>query len=75
MDVHIGEDDVRVAEANRKFQVVRQAKGRVEKNVVHVPMPFPKLSIQVVIPVIGIRTMKMDEVSAKQTGHQHHATE
>lgn len=71
MDAHICEDNVRIRQTSGKLELGRKTKGCVEENIVHLAVSFPERTIQVVVKVIGIRTVQMYQISAKQAGHEH----
>lgn len=73
VDAHVREHDVGIPQAARQLQVGRQAEGRVEEKVVHLPVPLPKLAVQVVVAVVAVWPVQVDEVPPEQAGHEDDA--
>jgi hypothetical protein len=71
MDAHIGKNDIWIRQAGRQLEVRGEAKGGIEKDIVHFAVAFPEWPIDVVILIIVIRTVQVDEVTTKQASQEH----
>jgi hypothetical protein len=75
VDTHVGKHNIRVPEAIGELQWRRKTEGRVEEDVVQLPVALPELAVQVVVPVIDVWAVEVDEVPTEKAGHEHDASE
>lgn len=47
----------------------------MQENVIVTPVSLPKLSIEIVVVVLGLRPVNVDQVSTEETGQYHYACE
>lgn len=47
--------------------MVRQGKRNVQKNVVMAPVALPKLAVEIMVVVLGLRPVNVYQVMTKQT--------
>lgn len=67
MDAHVGENDVDVRHTTWKSKMIRQRERNVQKNIIMASVALPKLSIEVMVVVIGLRSMNVYEVTTEKT--------
>ena len=75
MDAHVGENDVDVRHTTWKSKMIRQRERNVQKNIIMASVALPKLSIEVMVIVLGLRPMNVYEVTTEKTCQNHHACE
>lgn len=73
MDAHVGKNDVHVRHTTWKSEMIRQGERNVQKNIIMASVALPKLPIEVMIVVLGLRPMDVYEVTAEKTCQNHHA--
>jgi hypothetical protein len=73
MDAHIGENDVDVRYTTWKSKMIRQRERNVQKSIIMASVALPKLSIEIMIVVLGLRPMDVHEVTTEKTCQNYHA--
>jgi hypothetical protein len=66
VNIHIDKDRVRVTESSRQAKISGEGKRRVEKNIVQCAMSLPESSIEIMVVLVFIRSMKMGEITAEE---------
>ncbi len=54
VDAHVGKDNVGIGQASGELEMCGEAERRVEENIVHLAMAFPKRSVHVIIEVVFV---------------------
>jgi len=67
VDAHIGEDNIHIIHSARESEMIRQRKCDMQKNIVMAPVPLPKLAVEIMVVVLGLRPVNVYQVSTKQT--------
>jgi hypothetical protein len=70
VDTHVGKHHVGVPETVWQLQVGREAERRVEEDVVHLAVPFPKLAVQIMISVVDVWAVQVNKIPSKKAGHE-----
>jgi hypothetical protein len=66
MNIHIDKDRVRVTESSRQTKISGEGKRRVEKNIVQCAMSLPESSIEIMVVLVFVRSMKMGKITAEE---------
>lgn len=70
VNVQICEDDVGVADADGEAKVRWEGESDIEQDVIQVAVARPELALEVRVLLVAVRAVEMDEIAAKETGHQ-----
>ncbi len=66
MKIHIDEDRVRVTDSSRKAKISGERKRRVEKNIVQCAMSLPESSVEIMVVLVFVGSMKVGEITAEE---------
>jgi hypothetical protein len=73
VNAHVGEDDIHIIHSTGESEMFRQGKRNVQKNIVMTPVTFPELPVEIMIVILGLRSVNVYQVPTKKTSQNHHA--